>query len=97
MLNYLILGGAGFIGSNLCERLLRSSQHNNVMVFDDFSTGRLENIQQLRDEYPTRFSVAMHNVIHSFFHIRMGKFKPDVIFNLACPASPISYQKNPIE
>ncbi len=83
----LVTGGAGFLGSHLCERLL--SEGHEVICLDNFFTGRKNNILHLLDD--RRFEMMRHDVIDSF------KVEVDWIFNLACPASPIHYQYNPIK
>lgn len=83
----LVTGGAGFIGSHLCERLL--SQANEVLCLDNFFTGRRENILHLQDDQ--RFELVRHDVIEPIL------LEVDQIYNLACPASPIHYQYNPVK
>ena len=83
----LITGGAGFIGSHLCERLL--SEGNDVLCLDNFFTGRRENIFHLLEE--PRFELFRHDVIEPIL------LEIDQIYNLACPASPIYYQYNPVK
>jgi len=83
----LITGGAGFIGSHLCERLL--SEGNDVLCLDNFFTGRRENIFHLLEE--PRFELFRHDVIEPIL------LEIDQIYNLACPASPIHYQYNPVK
>lgn len=83
----LITGGAGFIGSHLCERLLNDG--NEVLCLDNFFTGRKRNIAHLLDN--PFFELIRHDVIDPF------KFEVDQVYNLACPASPIHYQHNPIK
>jgi UDP-glucuronate decarboxylase len=83
----LITGGAGFIGSHLCERLL--SEGNEVICLDNFFTGRKANIAHLRDD--NNFEVIRHDVTEPIF------LEVDQIYNLACPASPVHYQYNPIK
>src|SRR5205809_3668870 len=83
----LITGGAGFIGSHLCERLL--NEDNEVLCLDNFFTGRRENIFHLLDN--RRFELLRHDVIEPIL------LEVDQIYNLACPASPIHYQYNPVK
>lgn len=82
----LITGGAGFLGSHLCERLLKEG--NEVLCLDNFFTGTKENIIHLMDNH--RFELIRHDVEFPI-HLEV-----DEIYNLACPASPIHYQHNPI-
>jgi len=83
----LVTGGAGFIGSHLCERLV--SEGNDVLCLDNFYTGRKENIDHLLDSH--RFELIRHDVIEPVL------LEVDRIFNLACPASPVHYQYNPVK
>lgn len=83
----LVTGGAGFIGSHLCERLL--NEGNEVLCLDNFFTGRRENIFQLLDN--RRFELIRHDVIEPIL------LEVDQIYNLACPASPVHYQYNPVK
>lgn len=83
----LVTGGAGFLGSHLCRRLL--SDGYEVTALDNLFTGTKENIYPLMTDL--RFSFVLHDITQPF----RGQF--DEIYNLACPASPIHYQKNPIE
>ena len=80
-------GGAGFIGSHLCERLL--GEGNEVICLDNFFTGRKENIAHLMDN-PV-FEVVRHDVTEPVL------IEVDQIYNLACPASPVHYQYNPVK
>jgi UDP-glucuronate decarboxylase len=82
----LVAGGAGFLGSHLCERLLREG--NSVICLDNFSTGRTENLRGLL-RYET-FSVVQHDIVDPI------DLPVDEIFNLACPASPPHYQADPV-
>jgi UDP-glucuronate decarboxylase len=83
----LVTGGAGFIGSHLCERLV--SENHDVICLDNFFTGRRENIFHLLDD--RRFELLRHDVIEPVL------LEVDQIYNLACPASPIHYQYNPVK
>jgi len=83
----LVTGGAGFIGSHLCERLV--SEGHDVLCLDNFYTGRKENIDHLLDSH--RFELIRHDVIEPVL------LEVDRIYNLACPASPIHYQYNPVK
>ena len=83
----LITGGAGFLGSHLCDRLI--AQEHDVLCLDNFFTGRKKNIEHLLGH--PRFELIRHDVIDPF------KFEVDRIYNLACPASPPHYQYNPIK
>ncbi len=83
----LITGGAGFLGSHLCERLL--DQGHDVLCLDNFFTGRRRNVEHLLEK--RRFELLRHDVVDPF------KAEVDRIFNLACPASPVHYQYNPIK
>ncbi len=83
----LVTGGAGFLGSHLCERLLERGQ--DVVCMDNFFTGRRGNVAHLLDN--PHFELVRHDVVDPF------KVEVDRIFNLACPASPVHYQYNPIK
>jgi len=82
----LVTGGAGFIGSHLCERLL--SDGHEVVCLDNFYTGAKENVRHLLENHD--FELVRHDVINPI------DVEVDWIFNLACPASPIHYQFNPV-
>ncbi len=87
MKRILVTGGAGFIGSHLCERLL--GEGNEVLCLDNYFTGSKRNIAHLlANPY---FELIRHDVTASYF------VEVDEIYNLACPASPIHYQYNPIK
>jgi UDP-glucuronate decarboxylase len=75
----LVTGGAGFIGSHLCERLL--SEGHEVVCLDNFFTGRRENVFRLMDS--KRFELLRHDIIEPIL------LEVDQIYNLACPASPV--------
>ncbi len=83
----LITGGAGFIGSHLCERLL--GEGNEVLCLDNYFTGSKTNIKHLLEN--PYFELIRHDVTAPYF------VEVDEIYNLACPASPIHYQYNPIK
>ena len=83
----LVTGGAGFIGSHLCERLL--NQGHEVICLDNFFTGTRKNILQLLDNH--NFELIRHDVTEPIL------LEVDQIYNLACPASPIHYQYNPVK
>jgi UDP-glucuronate decarboxylase len=83
----LVTGGAGFLGSHLCERLVK--QGEEVICLDNFFTGRRKNVAHLLDY--KNFELMRHDVVDPF------KVEVDRIYNLACPASPIHYQYNPIK
>jgi len=83
----LITGGAGFLGSHLCERLLREG--HEIICLDNFFTGRKANIAHLLSH--PYFELVRHDVTEPF------KFEVDQIYNLACPASPPHYQHNAIK
>ena len=87
MKRVLITGGAGFIGSHLCERLL--NEGNEVVCLDNYFTGSKRNIVHLMDN--PYFEIIRHDVTHPYF------IEVDDIYNLACPASPVHYQYNPIK
>jgi UDP-glucuronate decarboxylase len=83
----LVTGGAGFLGSHLCERLL--NEGNEVVCLDNYFTGQKSNVVHLLDN--PYFELVRHDVTMPFF------IEVDEIYNLACPASPIHYQYNPIK
>lgn len=83
----LITGGAGFLGSHLAEELLK--MNHEVICLDNFYTGSLNNISSLRDN--SKFQLIEQDVTEPI------NLKVDGIFNLACPASPVKYQQNPVE
>jgi UDP-glucuronate decarboxylase len=87
MKKILVTGGAGFLGSHLCDRLFAQGHH--VICLDSFFTGRRENIQQLLNQ--PRFEVLSQDVIAP---IEIDGL--DEIYNLACPASPVHYQYDPV-
>lgn len=83
----LVTGGAGFLGSHICDRLLASG--DDVICVDNFFTGRKANIAHLRSH--PRFELIRHDIVHPLF------VEADRIFNMACPASPVAYQYNAIK
>ena len=83
----LVTGGAGFLGSHLCERLL--ARGHDVLCVDNYFTGRKDNIAHLLQE--PHFEAMRHDVTHPLF------VEVDEIYNLACPASPIHYQFDPVQ
>ncbi len=83
----LVTGGAGFIGSHLCERLL--NENHEVICLDNFFTGRRRNIQALLTN--PNFELIRHDIISPVM------LEVDRIYNLACPASPVHYQYNPVK
>ncbi|PIF01994.1 MAG: NAD-dependent dehydratase [Draconibacterium sp.] len=87
MKRILITGGAGFIGSHLCERLL--NEGNEVVCLDNFFTGRKDKVIHLVDN--PYFELVRHDVTMPYY------IEVDEVYNLACPASPIHYQYNPIK
>lgn len=87
MKRILITGGAGFIGSHLSERLL--NEGNDIICLDNFYTGSKDNIRHLIGN--NRFELVRHDVINEY------NIEVDEIYNLACPASPVHYQYNPVK
>ena len=83
----LVTGGAGFLGSHLCDRLI--NEGHEILCLDNFFTGRRQNIAHLLQD--PKFELIRHDVIDPF------KVEVDQIYNLACPASPPHYQYNPIK
>jgi len=83
----LVTGGGGFIGSHLCDRLIARGQE--VLCVDNFFTGRRQNVAHLLDD--RRFELMRHDVTFPLF------VEVDRIFNLACPASPVHYQFDPVQ
>jgi UDP-glucuronate decarboxylase len=83
----LVTGGAGFLGSHLCERLLAAGA--NVICLDNFFSGSRKNIEHLLDH--KAFELMRHDVTHPLY------IEVDQIYNLACPASPIHYQRDPVQ
>ncbi len=85
----LVCGGAGFIGSHLCERLLHDG--NEVICLDNLFTGTKKNIQYLYSQYGSNFEFIRHDVTKPY------SIECDEIYNLACPASPFHYQRFPVQ
>jgi UDP-glucuronate decarboxylase len=83
----LVTGGAGFLGSHLCERLL--AQGDDVLCVDNYFTGRKDNVAHLLNH--PHFEAMRHDITHPLF------VEVDEIYNLACPASPIHYQFDPVQ
>ncbi len=83
----LVTGGAGFLGSHLCERLLNDGYY--IICLDNYFTGQKRNIFHLLDN--RRFEVIRHDLVNPIF------LEVDQIYNLACPASPVHYQYNPVK
>lgn len=83
----LITGGAGFIGSHLCEKLL--NQRHDIICLDNFFTGSKDNIIDLMDDH--RFELIRHDITEGIL------LEVDQIYHLACPASPVHYQYNPVK
>lgn len=83
----LVTGGAGFIGSHLCERLL--NEGNEIICVDNFYTGRKENIAHLMNN--PYFEIIRHDITFPLY------IEVDEIYNLACPASPVHYQFDPVQ
>jgi UDP-glucuronate decarboxylase len=83
----LVTGGAGFIGSHLCERLLKD--RHEVICLDNFFTGRRKNLEKMLDHHD--FELVRHDVIESIL------LEVDRVYHLACPASPVHYQYNPVK
>ena len=87
MKKVLVTGGAGFLGSFLCDRLI--NEGHEVVVIDNFFTGKKSNLLQLQDNL--NFEVIRHDIVQPIL------VEVDWIFNLACPASPVHYQYNPVK
>ena len=83
----MVTGGAGFLGSHLCERLVAAG--HDVLCVDNFFTGRRRNVERLLDS--KRFELMRHDVTLPLY------VEVDEIYNLACPASPIHYQFDPVQ
>jgi UDP-glucuronate decarboxylase len=87
MKRILVTGGAGFLGSHLCEKLL--NENNEILCVDNFYTGSRKNIHHLLDS--KNFELLRHDITHPLF------VEVDQIYNLACPASPVHYQFDPVQ
>ena len=83
----LITGGAGFIGSHLCKALIKKQHY--IICLDNLLTGSINNVSELLDN--PNFEFVEHDLINPYYRDDI-----DEIYNLACPASPIQYKKNPI-
>ncbi len=92
MKRILVTGGAGFLGSHLCERLLKDNQDDEVICVDNFFTGNKRNVEHLLNGNSRRFELIRHDVTRELFVERI-----DEIYNLACPASPVHYQYDPVK
>ncbi len=89
MARILVTGGAGFLGSHLCTRLLEEG--HRVICLDNFYTGHPENVAHLSDgPHARNFDLVRHDVVEPFYA------EVDQIYHLACPASPLHYQRNPV-
>lgn len=86
-LRILVTGGAGFLGSHLCERLVKEG--NDIICLDNYFTGRKKNIEHLMDYH--NFELLRHDITMPVF------LEVDQIYNLACPASPVHYQYNAVK
>ena len=87
MKKVLVTGGAGFVGSFLCDRLI--DEGHQVVAIDNFYTGSKANLRQLLGE--ANFELMRHDIVEPIL------LEVDWIFNLACPASPVHYQYNPVK
>ena len=87
MKRILVTGGSGFLGSHLCEALLNAG--NEVICVDNLFTGSKRNIYHLMDDH--RFEFIRHDVTFPLY------IECDEIYNLACPASPVHYQRDPVQ
>ena len=86
-LRILVTGGCGFLGSHLCRRLV--NEGHDVVALDNFFTSQKTNVKDLLDK--PNFEVIRHDVTKEFF------IEVDQIYNMACPASPVHYQYNPVK
>jgi UDP-glucuronate decarboxylase len=89
-MKYLVAGGAGFIGSHLANYLAQASEFNEVYVVDNLSTGNIENLD-------SKVIFIQGDITEESFVTSMSEENFDVVFNLACPASPVQYQKAPLD
>jgi UDP-glucuronate decarboxylase len=103
IINYLITGGAGFIGTNLCKYLLENT-NDKIIILDNFNTNSSHEIYNLERKYKNRLIIIVEDVCnlnmdyyHKLFINKYKILKINVIFHLACNASPKNYQKNPIQ
>ena len=87
MKKVLVTGGAGFVGSFLCDRLI--DEGHEVIAIDNFFTGSKSNLRKLENN--PNFELIRHDIVEPIL------LEVDWIFNLACPASPVHYQYNPIK
>ncbi|CAK0748512.1 UDP-glucuronate decarboxylase [Azospirillaceae bacterium] len=87
MKRILVTGGAGFLGSHLCRRLLKEG--NDIVCVDNFYTGNKKNVYDLMDD--KHFELIRHDITFPLY------LEVDEIYNLACPASPIHYQRDPVQ
>ncbi len=94
-MNILVTGGAGFIGSHLTEYLL--NQGHQVIVLDNFFTGSKDNLKHLEDN--PNLKIIEHDIVDMLKRKKLDleEFKIDQIYNLACPASPVHYQHDPVK
>ena len=82
----LVTGGAGFLGSHLCDRLI--NEGHNVICLDNLQTGYKQNVAHLLSH--SRFEFIRHDIVEPI------RLEVDQVYNLACPASPVHYQSNPV-
>lgn len=94
MKHILVTGGAGFLGANLCHKLLNERADAEVYCLDNFFTGRRENLADIESE--PRFHIIEHDIVEPL-PASVTSVKFDEIYNLACPASPPAYQADPVK